>query len=157
MADMLGRNTVNSGDGQNPAPPSAAPPPWLAASAAEFRLKRRILRLVRPIRAASFGGILVFLTLLTFLLRHSPQGQSVLLVVSLCGLPLCLVAWLVTSSVYRRLRRAENHIARRMYDAGMHVDDQGRVLSDNPHPVLILDAANDRTPNMSSPSLMGGR
>lgn len=157
MADMLDRNTVNSGDGQNPASPSAAPPPWLAASAAEFRLKRRILRLVRPIRAASFGGILVFLTLLTFLLRHSPQGQSVLLVVSLCGLPLCLVAWLVASSVYRRLRRAENHIARRMYDAGVHVDDQGRVLSDNPHPVLILDAANDRTPNMSSPSLMGGR
>jgi hypothetical protein len=157
MADMLAPNSVNSGNGQNPVPASPAPPPWLAASAAEFRLKRRILRVVRPIRAASFGGILVFLTLLTFLLRHSPQGQSVLLVISLCGLPLCLAAWFVASSVYRRLRRSENHIARLMYDAGMHVDDQGRVLTDNPHPVLIIDAATGGAPNMSSPSLMEGR
>jgi hypothetical protein len=153
---MLERNNINSGNGQNSGPPSAAPP-WVGASAAEFRLKRRILRVVRPIRAAAFGGILVFLTLLTFLLRHSPQGQSLLLVISLCGLPLCLAVWFVASSVYRRLRRTENHIARRMYGAGMHVDDHGRVLTDNPHPVLIVEAASGGIPNKSSPSLTGGR
>jgi hypothetical protein len=147
------RAGVNVGDWQNslPEPDSSSlkPPPWLATSVAEVRQTRHILSLVRPVRAAAFGGILVFATLLAFLLQHSPNGQSVLLVVSLGGLPLCLVAWYVASSVQKRLSRTKNHIEQRVYGAGMHVDDEGRVLTDNPHPVLILDPTTGSLPNMS--------
>jgi hypothetical protein len=117
------------------------PPPWLATSAAEFGPTQRILNVVRPIRALSFGGFLVFSALLGFLFDHSPNGQSVLLIAALCGLPLSLAAWFVASRVQRRLKRKKNHIEARMYEAGLHLADDGRVLTDNPHPVLILDPA----------------
>lgn len=128
---------------------TSEPPAWLAAAVAEFRQTQRILNLIRPVRAAAFGGILVFATLLAFLLQHSPAGQSAWLVVSLCGLPICLVAWHVASSLQKRLIRTKNHIEQRVYGAGMHVDDHGRVVTDNPHPVLILDPATRSLPNMS--------
>jgi hypothetical protein len=144
---------VSAGDWQNSSPEadtsSLEPPPWLAASVAEFRRTQRILNLVRPVRAAAFGGILVFATLLALLIRHSPNGQSVLFATSLFGLPVCLVAWHVASSVQRRLTRAKHRIEARVYGAGMHVDDQGRVLTDNPHPVLILHPVTGSLPNMS--------
>jgi hypothetical protein len=148
------RSGVRAGSWKNPLAEPAAlsgkpPPPWLAASVADFRLIQRILNLVRPVRAVSFGGILVFVTLLTFLLRHSPDGQSVLLAVSLYGLPICLAAWFTASSAQRRLSRRKNHIKQRVYGAGMHLDDQGRALTDNPHPALILDPATGSPPNMT--------
>lgn len=130
-------------------PSSSEPPAWLASSVTEFRRTRRILDLVRPIRAAAFGGILVFATLLAFLLQHSPVGQSTWIAASLFGLPICLAAWYIASSAQKRLSRTKNHIEQRVYGAGMHVDDHGRVLTDNPHPVLILDPATRSLPNMS--------
>lgn len=152
QSDILPNYRVNPGDRQNPMPEGAsssgAPPPWLAASVAEFRLTQRNLDLVGPIKALSFGGTLVSVTLLAFLLQHSPKGQSVLLVVSLLGLPICLTAWIVARSVHKRLRRTKNRIRGRMYGAGIYVDDEGRVVTDNPHPVLILDPATGKTPNM---------
>jgi hypothetical protein len=154
------QNSVTSGDRQNPmaeaASSSATAPPWLASSVAEFCVTQRHLNIIRPIRAAAFGGTLVFLALLAFLFRNSPTGQSVLLVLSLCGLPICFVVWLVDSFAQRRLRRRKNHIERRIYGVGMHLDDQGRVMTDNPHPILIFDSASSRISNMSSPSVMGG-
>jgi hypothetical protein len=147
------RNGVNAGDWQSSLgeadPLPLGLPSWLAASVDEFRQTQRFLHLVRPVRAIAFGGILVFATLLALLLRHSPDGQSMLLVMSLCGLPLCLVAWYVASSAQKRLGRTKNHIEQRVYGAGMRVDGQGRVLTDNPHPVLILDPATGSPPNMS--------
>jgi hypothetical protein len=141
-SETLQSNSVEAGDGQRP-------PPWLAVYVAKFRLIRRILNVVRPIRAIAFGGILVFVTLLALLLRHSPNGQSVLLAGSLYGLPICLAVWFIASSAQRRFNRAKHRIERRVYGAGMHVDDQGRVLTDNPHPVLILDPVARSVPNMS--------
>jgi hypothetical protein len=123
-------------------------PPWLAASAVKIRLIRRVLHVVRPIRAVGFGGTLVFVTLLSFLLQRSPNGQSVLLAMSLFGLPLCLVVWFLASSAQRRLSQTRHHIEQRVYGVGMHIDDQGRVLTDNPHPVLVLDPARGSLPNM---------
>jgi hypothetical protein len=152
QGNMSQTEGIDAGNRQNPLPDAAAAtaklPSWLAASVAEFRQVQRILAVVRPIRAASFGGTLVFAALLSFLLRHSPDDQTVLLTVSLCGLPTCLAAWFAASSAQRRLNRAKNHIEARVYDAGMHVDDEGRVLTDNPHPVLILDPATGSLPNM---------
>lgn len=151
-SDNLPSNGVHAGHWQNPVPEtdasSAKPPPWLATSIAEFRRVRRLLNVVRPIRATSFGGILVFLTLLAFLVGHSPNGQGALLAVSLCGLPICLAGWFIASSAQRRLSRAKHHIERRVYGAGMHLDDQGRALTDDPHPVLILDPTSERLPHM---------
>jgi hypothetical protein len=141
-SETLQENSVEAGDGQTP-------PPWLAAYVTEFRLIRRALNVVRPIRAIAFGGMLVFVTLLAFLLRHSPDGQSVLLAASLFGLPICLAVWFIASSAQRRLNRTKHRIEHRVYSAGMHVDDQGRVLTDNPHSVLILDPASRSAPNMS--------
>lgn len=157
---MLRDNSVNPGNWQNPSSAAASPPgapPWLVAAAAEFRLKRRVLNVVRPVRAAAFGGTLVCITLLAFLRRYSPDGQSVLLAVAVWGLPICLVVWFVASSALRRLHRTTNRIARRVYGAGMHLDDEGRVLTDNPHPILIFDPARGRAPNHASPSVIGGR
>jgi hypothetical protein len=152
--------SVDSANRQNPLPeaasPSAAAPPWLAASVAKFCRTQRLLKVVRPIRAAAFGGMLVFVALLTLLFRHSPNGQSVLLIVTLCGLPLCFVAWFVAHSAQRRLQRTKNHIERRVYSAGLHLDDQGRVQTDTPHPILILAPAASPMSKMSSPSVIGG-
>ena len=152
QSDILPSYTVDPGNWQNPVPgtgsSSEEPPPWLSASVVEFRQTQRILDLVGPIKALSFGGTLVSLTLLTFLVQHSPRGEGVLLVVSMFGLPICLAVWLVARSVHKRLRRKKDRIRRRMYGAGMYVDDEGRVLTDNPHPVLILDPATGKTPNM---------
>lgn len=153
QSDMLQSKSVNFDAWQSPLPETASPfvkpPSWLAASVAEFRLTQRILNVVRPIRAVSFGGVLVFLTLLTFLLWHSPDGQTVLLVVSLYGLPICVAAWFVATAAQRRLGRTKNHIEQRVYGAGLHLDEEGRALTDNPHPILIFDAATGRAPNMS--------
>jgi hypothetical protein len=153
---MAQNEVLNRGDASNrqdtlPREASAPeePPAWLALSVAKFRLIRRILNVVRPIRATAFGGTFVFAALLALLLRHSPGDQGVLLAVSLYGLPVCLAAWFVASSAQRRLSRAKNHIEARVYSAGMHVDDQGRVQTDNPHPVLIIDPATGGLPNMS--------
>jgi hypothetical protein len=147
------RDGVNAGDSQNFSPKADTsplePPPRLTASVAELPQTQRILNLVRPVRAAAFGGILVFATLLALLVQHSPNGQSMLLATSLFGLPMCLVAWHVASSVQRRMSHTKDLIEQRVYGAGMHVDDQGRVLTDNPHPVLILDPAIGSLPNMS--------
>jgi hypothetical protein len=152
--------TIAAGNRHNPLPqaasPSAAAPPWLAASVAEFCRTQRRLKIVRPIRAAAFGGTLVFVAILGLLFRHSPNGQSVLLIAALCGLPICLVTWFVTHSAQRRLQRRKNHIEGRVYGVGMRLDDQGRVQTDNPHPILILDPAASRISNMSSPSVIGG-
>jgi hypothetical protein len=142
----LQSNSVKSGDWENAlrgaARPFKEPPPWIAASVAVFGPTQRTLNVVRSIRALAFGGILVFVTLLAFLLLgHSPDGQSVLLIVSLFGLPACLAAWYVASRVERRLNQRKKQIERRMYGAGLHLDDDGRVRTDNPHPVLILDPA----------------
>jgi hypothetical protein len=154
------QNGVDSGDRQSPMPEAAAAsataPPWLAASVAECRVTQRHLLFIRPIRAAAFGGTLVFVAVLAFLFRHSPAGQSVLLILSLFGLPICFAAWLVASSAQRRLRRRRHHIERRLYGVGLHLDDQGRVLTDNPHPILILNSATSRISNVSSPSVMRG-
>jgi hypothetical protein len=154
------QDSVDSGNRQNLLPeaasPSPMPPPWLAASVAQFRTIQRLLSVIRPIRAVAFGGTLVFVALLAFLFRHSPYGQGLLLIVSLCGLPICFAAWVVASSTHRRLRRTKNHIERRVYGAGMHLDDQGRVMTDNPHPILILDPATSTMASMSPPSVMGG-
>jgi hypothetical protein len=151
--EMVQGNSVNAGNWQSLLPEagfsSENPPPWLAASVAQFRGTQRLLKVVRPIRAAAFGGTLVFVTLLALLLRHSPDGQSLLLAVSLWGLPLCLATWFLASSAQKRLSRKKHHIEQRMYGVGMHLDDQGRVLTDNPHPVLILDPATGSTPSMS--------
>lgn len=133
-----------------------APPAWLATSSAEFRLTLRVLSVVRPIRAISFGGALVFLALLAFLPRHSPYGQTALVIISLCGLPICMVAWFVASSASRRLRRKRNHIEQLVHNAGMHLDDRGRVLTDNPHPILVFDPAAATMPGISPPSIMEG-
>jgi hypothetical protein len=153
QSDILRTSSVNPGNWQNLMPGAASlstePPPWLAASVVEFRLTQRKLDLVGPIKALAFGGTLLFITVLTFLLHHAPNGQSVLLVVSLFGLPICLATWFVARSVHKRLRRKKDRIGRRMYGAGMYVDDNGCVLTDNPHPVLILDPATGKTPNMS--------
>jgi hypothetical protein len=153
QSDILQSYSVNPGNWQTPTPGAASssgePPSWLAAAAVELRLIQRRLDVVGPIKALSFGGTLFFVTVLTFLLVHSPSGQSVLLVASLFGLPICLAAWLVARSVRKRLRRTQNSIRRRIYDVGMYVDDQGRVLTDNPHAVVILDPATVNTSNMS--------
>ena len=150
QSDILPR--VSPGNWPNPTPggtsSSGEAPPWLAASVVEFRRIERNLELVGPTKALSFGGTLVFLTLLAFLLQHSPKGQGVLLVMSLFGLPICLAAWIVARSVHKRLRRTKDRIRRRLYGVGMYVDDQGRVLTDNPHPVLILDPATGKSANM---------
>ncbi len=139
------------------ASPADAPPPWLAASSSEYRLTLRGLTVVGPIRAISFGGALVFIALLAFLRGHSPDGQSALVIVSLCGLPICIVVWFVASSACRGLRRRRNHIQQRVHAAGMHLDDQGRVLTDSPHPILIFDPATTATPRMLPPSVTEGR
>lgn len=153
QSDVLQSKSVNFDAWQSPpletASPSAKPPSWLVASVTEFLLTQRILNVVRPIRAVSFGGVLVFVTLLMFLLWHSPDGQTALLVVSLYGLPICVAAWLVAAAAQRRLGRAKNHIEQRVYGAGLHLDEEGRALTDNPHPILILDAATGRASNMS--------
>ncbi len=152
--------TIDAGSRHNPLPqadsPSAPAPPWLAASVAAFCRTQRRLKVVRPIRAAAFGGTLVFVALLALLFRHSPNGQSVLLIVALGGLPICLVTWFVTHSAQRRLQRKKNQIEQRIYGVGMRLDDQGRVQTDNPHPILILDPAASQISNMSSPSVIGG-
>lgn len=157
MAQSDSLSIVNPGNWQNPMPgaasSSAKPPSWLGASVADLARTQRRLEVVGPIKALSFGGTLLFVTLLTFLLAHSPSGQSVLLVASLFGLPICLAGWLVTRSVHKRLRRTQNSIRRRIHAVGMYVDDQGCVLTDNPHPVVILDPATGKTPNMSRPSV----
>lgn len=137
------------GELRDAAVPFAEPPPWLATSIAEFGPTERMLNVVRPIRALSFGGILVFVALLTFLIGQSPYGQSALLVVSIYGLPLCVATWFVTSRVARRLNRKKNHIQQRLFGAGLHLEDGGRVLTDNPHPVLILDTAAAKEASMS--------
>jgi hypothetical protein len=143
--DLAHPSSVKLSSWQNSPPDSAAiaeaPPAWLATSSAEFRLTLRVLSVVRPIRAISFGGALVFLALLAFLPRHSPYGQTALVVISLCGLPICIAAWFFASSATRRLRRKRNHIEQLVHSNGMHLDDRGRVLTDNPHPVLIFDPA----------------
>jgi hypothetical protein len=145
QSGVLRSNGVNSREWQNALPrralPQEEPPPWLVPSVAEFLRIKHILEVVRPIRAISFGGALVFIAVLALLFRHSPDGQTTLLVVSLFGLPLCLATWLVASSAQRRLSRAKNHIEERVYGAGLYLDDEGRALTDNPHPVLILDPA----------------
>lgn len=151
-SDKLQDDGVHAGNWENPVPETDASsgraPPWLATSIAEYRRVQRLLNVVRPIRATSFGGILVFLTLLTFLVKHSPSGQGALLAMSLCGLPICLAGWFIALSAQRRLSRAKHHIERRVYGAGMHLDDQGRALTDDPHPVLILDPTSERLPHM---------
>jgi hypothetical protein len=139
------------------ASPADAPPPWLAASSSEFRLTLRALTVVGPIRAMSFGGALVFIALLGFLRGHSPDGQSALAIVSLCGLPICIVVWFVASSACRRLRRRRNHIQQRVHNAGMHLDDQGRVLTDSPHPILVFDPATTTMQHISPPAVTKGR
>jgi hypothetical protein len=153
QSDILRSYSVNPGSWQTPTPGAASssgePPPWLAAAAFELRRTQRRLDLVGPIKALSFGGALLFVTVLTFLLVHSPSVQGALLVASLFGLPICLAAWLVTRSVRKRLRRTQDSIRRRIYGVGMYVDDQGRVLTDSPHPVVILDPATGKTSNMS--------
>lgn len=143
------------------APPGTAsladpPPPWLAASSAEYRLTLRVLTVAGPIRAIFFGGALVFVALLGFLLGHSPDGQTALVIISLCGLPICIVGWFVASSACRRLRRKRNHVEQRMHSAGMHLDDQGRVLTDNPHPILVFDPATNAMQRVAPPSVMEG-
>jgi hypothetical protein len=148
----VSQNSVASGDRQKLLPEAASPsaaPPWLAASVAAFRRTQRLLKVVRPIRAAAFGGTLVCISLLALLFRHSPNGQGVLLIVTLCGLPICFVAWFVAHAAQRRLQRAKNHIEARVYGVGMHLDDQGRVTTDNPHPIVILDPVKSRVSNMS--------
>lgn len=120
-------------------------PPWLVPSAAEFGSTQRVLDVVRPIRAFSFGGILVFGMLLGFLIGHSPDGQNLLLVVAMCGLPLSVAAWFVASRVERRMNYKKNRIQQRMFDAGLRLEDDGRVQTDDPHPLLILDAAGKET------------
>jgi hypothetical protein len=153
QSDILPSYSVNPGNWQTPTPGAASssgkPPPWLGAAAIELRLTERRLDVVGPIKAVSFGGTLLFVTVLAFLLVHSPSVQSVLLVASLFGLPICLAAWLVARSVRKRLRRTQNSIRRRIHAMGMYVDDQGRVLTDSPHPVVILDPASGKTSNMS--------
>jgi hypothetical protein len=151
QSDILRSYSVNPGNWQTPTPgadSSAEPPPWLAAAALKLRLTQRRLDVVGSIRALSFGGALLSVTVLTFLRVHSPNGQIVLLVASLFGLPICLAAWLVARSVRKRLRRTQNSIRRRIYGVGMYVDDQGRVLTDSPHPVVILDPDTGKTSNM---------
>jgi hypothetical protein len=152
QSDILPSYSVNPGNRQNSTPGAAPvpgePPSWLAASVVDLRLTERRLDVVGPIKALGFGGTLLFVTLLTFLLGHSPKAQSVILVVSLFGLPICFAAWLVARSVHKRLRRTRDSIRRRIFGLGMYVDDEGRVLTDNPHPVLILDPATGNTPNM---------
>jgi hypothetical protein len=158
--DLAHQNSVTLGPWQNARPEAASladpPPPWLAASSAEFRLTLRLLTVVGPIRAIFFGGALVFVALLGFLLGHSPVGQTTLAIISLCGLPICIVGWFVASSACRRLRRKRNRIERRMHSAGMHVDQQGRVLTDNPHPILIFDPATAAMHRIASSSVMEG-
>jgi hypothetical protein len=153
-------STIISDKRRNPWPdaelPSGAPPPWLAASAARCHVLQRRLNIIRPIRAAAFGGILVFASALAFLLGHSPDEQNVLIVASLFGLPVCLAAWFIASSVNRRLRAAKNRIERQFYGAGLRLDDEGRVLTDDPHPVLIVTPAPSGQAAIS-PSPMGGR
>lgn len=151
--DTLRGNSVNAGDWEKAlrgvARPPKGQPPWLAASVAEFGPTQRALHVVRSIRAFSFGGIILFVALLAFLLDHSPDGESVLLIVSLFALPTCLVVWLVASRAQRRLSRKKNLIEQRLYGAGLRLGDDGRVLTDNPHPVLILDTARRKATNTS--------
>jgi hypothetical protein len=158
--DLAHRGSLKLSPWQNSRSDSAvvaeAPPAWLAESSAEFRLTLRILSVVRPIRAISFGGALVFLALLAFLLRHSPYGQTMLAIISLCGLPICIVAWFGAASATRRLRRKRNHIEQLVHSNGMHLDDRGRVLTDNPHPILVFDPATTAMAWISPPSIMQG-
>lgn len=135
-------NGPNAGDWENALRETRqSPPPWLAKSVAEFAPTQRSLSVIRPIRAAAFGGTLVFAALLAFLFQHSPTGQSVLVTAAIYGLPLCLAAWLVTSRAQKRLNRKKNRIEQHLYGAGLHLDDDGRVRTDDPHPVLIFDPA----------------
>jgi hypothetical protein len=153
-SDTLQSVSFNSVNRRNPFPgvasPPNEPPPWIAASVAKFRRARRLLSVVQPIRAFSFGGILVFAALLILLVGHSPGSQSTLLIAATYGLPICLAAWFVASRAQKRLRWTKNHIESRMHGAGMHVDDRGCVLTDNPHPVLVLDPGSGPTKPRSS-------
>jgi hypothetical protein len=158
--DLTHQGSVKLSPWQNspPGPASVAevPPAWLATCSAEFRLTLRVLSVVRPIRAISFGGALVFLALLAFLPWHSPYGQTALVIMSLCGLPICIVAWFVASSASRRLRRKRNHIEQLVHSNGMHLDDRGRVLTDNPHPMLVFDPATVAMARASPHSVIEG-
>jgi hypothetical protein len=162
---MVGRamsqdGIISSGSRRNPGPDigffGGLPPPWLVASAARFRVLQNRLNIVRPVRAVSFGGILVFASALAFLLGHSPDEQNMLVTASLFGLPLCLVVWFVASSVRRRLRAAANRIERQFYGAGMRLDDEGRVLTDDPHPILVFEPAAHANLDMPPPPMKGG-
>ena len=128
--------------------PIGEPPPWLAASVAAFVPTQHALNVVRPIRALAFGGVLVFLALLAFLLGHSPAGQSALLAASLFGLPTCLIAWYAAARTQRRLSQKKNRIEQQLFGAGLHLEDDGRVLTDQPHPVVIFDTAAGRVTNL---------
>jgi hypothetical protein len=151
---------TNSADPQNTMPdpisPSGVPPPWLVLAADRFRRTLRILNIVRQIKVASTGCAVIAGTFLVFLLRHSPSGQSFLLAVSLWGLPICLAISLAARVGKKRLLRTRNDIARLMYSAGMRFDDQGRVLTDDPHPSLILDASTGSGAQSLPPSVATG-
>lgn len=116
--DELGRQSSVKLSPSHSSPPEAtspagAPSPGPGASSAEFRRTLRVLTVIAPISAASFGGALVIMALLTTRRRHPPADQSTLVIISLCGLPRCSAEWAFAWCATRQLRGKRNQIQRR--------------------------------------------
>lgn len=97
--------------------------------------------------AMTCGACVVCAAMLFFLMGHSAAGQSTVLALCLVGLALCVpvvpVAWLAR----RHFRRVRNALHGRFYAAGLRVDPDWRVVTNEPHPRLVYDGT--RVANMN--------
>lgn len=112
---------------------------WLPSALHGYTRNEETLRIARLIHAVAMGLLSVSFMNLLFLYRHSPSHQEFLLSLSLFVFIPSLVMAPFTWMAKRHFFQKRNAIAKRFFSVGLTVDQEGRLVTHEPHAKVVLD------------------
>lgn len=108
----------------------------------EFHKLARALQRLQLIRTLIYGCLLLSIFNLIFILLMAPRS-GLLISLPLVLLPFMLILSPVISLWLRGVEKKRNALARYFFQAGMRVDDAGRLITNAAHPQVIAEPAKE--------------